>query len=189
MAGWMVALAANYLGGLNTGSWVPLIVSATQLIALFVVFLGIRELKSRSETFGKAGLLTALAILVSAGLGVVQFLSLESVSAWMSIAAISLTFLGDALFLLLTGVTLYGIMKQESGKASTSQRLDLRYRWVLFLTFDIIYLLVQSMAVVLANENLPALTYVIPATGIPVLIAGIMIVTETTRIDHQEETK
>lgn len=189
MAGWMVVLAANYLGGLNTGPLMPLIVSATQLIALFVAFLGIRELKSQSETFGRAGQATILAMLTIAGLGVVQFLSLESVSAWMSIAAISLTFCGDLLFLLLTGLTLYGIMKQETGQTATSKRLDLRYRWVLFLTFDIIYLLVQSMAVVLVNENLPALTYVVPATGLPVLIAGAMIVTEVYQSDHRQETK
>ena len=93
------------------------------------------------------------------------------------------------LFLLLTGLTLYGIMKQETGQTATSKRLDLRYRWVLFLTFDIIYLLVQSMAVVLVNENLPALTYVVPATGLPVLIAGAMIVTEVYQSDHRQETK
>jgi len=189
LAGWIVALAAIYLGGLNTGSWVPLLVSAIQLVALLVVFLGIKELKNQSKTFAGAGVATVLAIVAAAGLGILQFLSMESISAWISITAICLTFCGDVLFLLLTGLMLNGVLKDESVKAEKQGKLDLRYRWVLFLTFDIIYLLIQSLAVVLANENLPALTYVVPATGIPVLAAGVMIVSELYRLDHHQETK
>lgn len=189
LAGWIVALATIYLGGLNTGSWIPLLVSPIQLVALLVVFLGIRELINQSKIFAGAGVVTVLAIVAAAGLGILQFLSMESMSAWISITAICLTFSGDALFLLLTGLVLYGVLKLESVKAEKQRKLDLRYRWVLFLTFDIIYLLIQSLAVVLANENLPALTYVVPATGIPVLAAGVMIVSELYRLDHHQETK
>ena len=187
LAGWIVVLAANYLGGLNTGAWIPLLVSGTQLIALIVVFVGIRKLKEQRQSSGSAGFVTALAIVATVGIGILQFLSMDNLSAWMSIAALCLTFSGDVLFLLLTGLVLAGAMKHEPGKEESSRRLDLRYRWILFLTFDILYLLIQSMAVVLANENLPALTYVVPATGIPVLIAGIMIVTELYRIHSVQE--
>lgn len=186
MAGWIIALTANYLGGLDTGSWMPLVVSAVQLIALSLVFAGVRKLKDQHPNFGRAGIAAALAIAAVLGIGLLQLYSMETMSPWISIAAICLTLAGDVLFLLLTGLVLLGAMKQDAEEPQKDTGFGLRYKWVLFLAFDILYIVIQSLAVLLTNENLPALTYVVPAMGLPVLVTGAMIAVGLYRIHPKQ---
>jgi hypothetical protein len=189
LAGWILALATNYLGGLDTGLWIPFLVVSIEVVSLILMYWGVRKFSDLHKNFKKALYVLALSLACALGLGVLLAMSALDMSVWISITAICLTLIGDILFLALTGLIFLGTIElglyDEDGKTKTS----LGYRWALFLTFGILYVLIQSLAVLLANENLPALTYLVPVMGLPMLATGIMIAAQVYRIKPLQPQK
>lgn len=182
LAGWILALAAYYLGGLDTGVWVPLVVTGVEIVGLILIIAGIGKLTSLHKYFMAAGTVAAFALIASLGIEGIQALSLEGIADWMAIAAISLALIGDILFLGLTGLMFVGLSRviRQVGNEKAANRLG--YLWAVFLTFATLYLLSQAVSILLINQGLAALTYAVPATGFPMLIVGFVLVAQVYRI-------
>jgi hypothetical protein len=181
LAGWMLALTTYYLGALDTGLWIPLIVTGVEMIGLGLILAGIWQF-SDHRNYKSSKVVAVLALGFSLGMGIVQVLSLEEITYSLAIAAICLTLIQDVLFMVLTGLILLGLsdrLRKESGEKDAN-RLD--YLWAVFLTFAVLYLIIQGVAVLLVNEGLAALTYMVPAAGLPLLIVGILLILRVYRI-------
>ncbi len=181
-AGWIMALTTFYLGALDTGIWVPFAVRGVEIIGLVLMLFGIRQISDLHKKYKTAGVVVAFALGVSIGMGVIQVLSLEGITVWMAIAAICLALAGDILFMILSGLVLLGLSNivRQDGNEGEANRLS--YLWAIFLTLAILYLMIQVVGVLLVNEGLPALTYIVPATGLPLLIAGTLLIARVYRI-------
>lgn len=182
LTGWVLALSTNYLGGLDTGSWMPIVVHAMEIFAFGFMMGGSRILADLHKNFKVAGLVALFACLISLGLETICVISVQGTSAWMSIGAIALMFMGDLLFLWLTALVLQGTIEliRNGGDEKTAE--SLRYRVMLFLTFGTLFVAIQATAILLVNEGLTALTYVVPIMGIPVLIMGVLIAVDLYKI-------
>jgi hypothetical protein len=180
--GWILALATYYLGPLDTGLWVPLIVTGAELFGYSMMLVGIRQISDLQRNYKSAQIVAVLALIVSIGMGILQALSLEGITNWMGIVAICLAPTGDILFMILTGLILLGLSERLrlDGKEREANRLS--YLWAIFLTFAILYLVIQTVAVLLVNEGLSALTYIVPATGLPLLAIGMVLIVRIYRI-------
>jgi hypothetical protein len=176
LAGWMIALVAFYLGGLDTGSWVPLVVSGVEIVGLILIIVGIRHFSEQHINFKAARIVGITTLILYLGIGGVQILSAQGIENWMSITAILLTLSGDIMFMILTGLTLLGFCDLVGIDDNEKIVNRLSYRWVLFLTFAILYILMQTASVLLVNQGLAALTYVVPVVGAPVLFIGVSVV-------------
>jgi len=181
LAGWIMALVTYYLGGLDTGAWIPLGVTGIEIFGLILMIAGIGKLVNLHKNFMAAGTVAAFALIASLGIEGIQALSLEGIADWMAIAAISLALIGDILFLALTGLMMIGMSKvmRLEDKEKAANRLE--YLWAEFLTFAILYLASQVVSILLINEGLAALTYAVPATGLPMLIVGVVLVVQVYR--------
>jgi hypothetical protein len=175
--GWILALTTNYLGALDTGIWVPFAVTGVEIFGLILMLIGVRQSADQYKNYKTAGIVATFALIASLGMGAIQALSLEGITEWMAIAAICLAVTGDISFMILTGLVLLGLSDRirHNGNEVEANRLD--YLWATFLTFAILYLVIQAVAVLLVNEGLPALTYIVPATGLPLLIVGTVLIT------------
>jgi hypothetical protein len=171
-AGWILALTAYYLGALDTGIWVPLAVSGVEIFGLILILFGVRQISDQHHNYKYAQTFAALAFFSSLCMGILQVLSLEGIVSWMAIAAICLAPTGDVLFMILTGLILLGICDQLKQDGNEREANRLSYLWVIFLTFAVLYLLIQTVAILLVNEGLSALTYIVPAMGLPLLVIG-----------------
>lgn len=187
LAGWILSLTTYYLGPLDTGRWVPLVVSGVEILGLILILVGIRQISDQHKNYKAAGIVTAFALASSLGMGVLQALSLDGIQVWMAIAAIFLAVTGDVLFMILTGLVLLGLSDQGRQGGNEAEANRLSYLWSVFLTFAILYLIIQVAAVLLINEGLSALTYVVPATGLPLLIIGILLITRVYRLGATQE--
>jgi len=181
-AGWILALATYYLGALDTGLWVPLVVTGVELFGFSLMFIGTRQISDQHRNYKSAQIIAVVALVGTLGMGILQGLSLEGITNWMAIAAICLAPAGDILFMTLTGLVLLGICDwlKLNGKEREANRLS--YLWAIFLTFAILYLVIQTVAVLLVNEGLSALTYIVPATGLPMLAIGAVLIVRICRI-------
>ena len=182
-AGWILALAAFYLGPLDTGLWIPLAVTGTEIFGLIIVLAGIRQISIQHKNYKAAGIVAAFTLIVSLGMGGIQVLSMEGITDVLAFAAIGLALTGDILFLILTGLILLGL--SDLVRLSGNERVanSVAYLWAIFLTFAILYLVIQVVSVLLINEGLEALTYIVPATGLPLLIIGTALIVRVYRID------
>jgi uncharacterized membrane protein len=175
-AGWMMAVVTFYLGGLDTGQWLPLAFNGVEIVALVMMLAGVRSLYQTHKNYKAATIIVAVALIVSFGTGGLLILATGGITSWMAIAALCLAVTGDTLFVVTTGLVLLGncAMIRQDGNEKAANRLG--YLWALFLTFGILYMLIQAAAILLVNENLEALTYVVPATGVPMLIVSLLII-------------
>lgn len=181
LAGWILALTTYYLGALDTGLWVPLLVTGVEMIGLILILAGVWQF-SDHRNYKSSKVVAVLALGFGVGMGIVQVLALEEITNYLAIAAICLTLIQDVLFMVLTGLILLGLSDRlrKDGGEKDANRLD--YLWAVFLTFAVLYLIIQGVAVLLVNEGLAALTYVVPAVGLPLLIVGIMLILRVYRI-------
>lgn len=187
-AGWMIVLVTYYLGGLDTGFWLPSVLTGIEILAFILMLTGIRPFSEKHKNFKTAAAITAVAFAISIGAESVQLFSLGGITDWMAIAAICLAATGDILFVVLTGLVLLGhcALIRLDGNEKAANRLG--YLWALFLTFTVLYMAIQAAAILLVNEGLEALTYAVPATGIPMLIIGLIIVVNLYR-SHLAQTQ
>lgn len=181
-AGWILALATYYLGPLDTGFWVPLVVIGAELVGYSLMLIGTRKISDQHRNYKRAQIVSVLALVVSLGLGILQALALEGITSWMAIIAICLAPTGDILFMILTGLILLGICDRLNLEGKEHEANRLSYLWAIFLTFAILYLVIQTVAVLLVNEGLSALTYIVPATGVPLLAIGMVLIIRIYRI-------
>lgn len=181
LAGWIMALVTYYLGGLDTGAWIPLGVTGIEIFGLILMIAGIGKLVNLHKNFMAAGTVAAFALIASLGIEGIQALSLDGIADWMAIAAISLALTGDILFLALTGLMMIGMSKIIGLEDKEKAANRLGYLWAEFLTFAILYLASQVVSILLINEGLAALTYAVPATGLPMLIVGVVVVVQVYR--------
>ncbi len=186
-AGWILALTTYFLSPLDTGLWVPFAVIGAEILGFSLMLFWIRQISDQHRYFKKAAAVAGLALFASVGMGAIQALSLSGITEWMAILAICLVVTGDVLFLFLTGLVLLGLSDRIrlDGKEGEANRLA--YLWAIFLTFAILYLMMQMVAVLLVNEGLSALTYVVPAAGMPLLIVGAVLVVQVYRIHAKGE--
>jgi hypothetical protein len=185
-AGWILALTTYYLGALDTGRWIPFVVTGVEILGLILIIAGIRQIADQHKNYKAAGIVAIFALVVSLGMGFVQTMSLEGISGYLSIAAICLAITGDILFMVLTGLVLLGLNSQIRQAGNEREANRLTYLWAIFLTFAILYLIIQVVAVLLVNEGLAALTYIVPATGIPMLIVGVVVIVWVYRFHAAE---
>lgn len=185
-AGWMMALVTYYLGGLDTGLWLPIIVIGVEIVALLLMLVGIRSFAERHRNFKTAEIVTVVALIVSLCTEGLFIFSGRGITDWMAIAAICLALAGDILFVVLTGLVLLGhcAMIREGGNEKAANQLG--YLWALFLTFAVLYMGIQTVAILLVNEGLEALTYLVPALGIPMLVAGLLVLVNLYRIHSSQ---
>jgi hypothetical protein len=181
-AGWILALTTYYLGALDTGLWVPLGVTCVEIFGLILMLAGIRQASGQHKNYKAAGIVAALALGASLGMGIVQALSMEGITYFLAIAAIGLALIGDILFMILTGLILLGLSDRLKLDAKEREANRVAYLWAMFLTFAVLYLVIQAVAVLLINEGLSALTYIVPATGLPLLVVGIVLIISVYQI-------
>lgn len=181
LAGWILAVTTYYLGALDTGLWIPLLVTGVEIVGLILILAGVWQF-SDHRNYKSSKVVAVLALGSGVGMGIVQVLALEEITNYLAIAAICLTLIQDVLFMVLTGLILLGLSDRlrKDGGEKDANRLD--YLWAVFLTFAVLYLIIQGVAVLLVNEGLAALTYVVPAVGLPLLIVGIMLILRVYRI-------
>lgn len=181
-AGWMLALTTYYLGALDTGLWVPLVVTGIEIFGLILMLVGIWKITDQHRNYKSARIVATLALIFSLGMGTVQVLSLAGITNYLAIAAICLALIEAILFMILTVLILIGLSDRikMDGKESEANRLD--YLRSVFLTFAILYLVIQAVAILLINEGLAALTYIVPVAGLPLLIVGIVLILQVYRI-------
>jgi hypothetical protein len=180
--GWILALTTYYLGALDTGLWIPMAVTGVQILGLCLMLVGTRQIAGQHKNYKAAGIVAAFILIFSLGMGTIQVLALEGITEWMAIAAICLAVTGDILFMILTGLVLLGIRDQAKLDGNEAEANRLAYLWAMLLTFAILYLVIQAVAVLLVNEGLSALTYIVPATGLPLLITGAVLVVRVFRL-------
>jgi len=180
--GWILALSAYYLGALDTGLWMPQAVAVVEIFGLILMLIGVRQISDQHRNYKTAQIIAILALTAGLGMGIVQVLSLEDITIWMAIAAICLTLAGNILFVILTGLVVLGIRDQVKLDGNEPEANRLAYLWAIFLTFYILYLLIQVIAVLLVNEGLSALTYIVPVMGLPILVIGVLLITRVYRI-------
>ena len=172
LTGWMIALVTNYLGGLDLGLWLPVVVTGIEVVAMAMMLVGIRGFHERHKYFNAAIPVTVFLLMVALAKACVLLISMSHIADWMAVFAMALVLADDILFMMLTGLMLLGFVAlyKDAGEEKAADRL--RYNWVLFLTFAILYVAIQITSVLLVNEPLSALTYAVPALGLPMLIAG-----------------
>jgi len=183
LAGWLLALAAFYLGGLDTGTLMPMLVAGANAIALILILVGIRRFADQNKHFKTAKILAAFAFVVSLGMIALQGLSMGGITDWMAIAASCLIVAADILFLTYSGFVLYAFCSLARQEGKQAEAGVLSYLWAIFLTLAIVYLLTQTAAVLLVNQVMPALTYAVPVAGLPMLAAGFWIVVRMVRLN------
>jgi len=181
-AGWILALAAYYLGPLDTGLWIPLVVTGVEILGMVLMLAGVWQISNQHKNYKAAGIVAVFTLVASLGTGALQVLSMEGITDFLAIAAIVIALGGDILFLILTGLVLLGLSNQVKQTGNEQEANRVVYLWAIFLTFAILYLLIQVAAVLLINEGLEALTYVVPAAGLPLLIIGAVLIVRIYRI-------
>lgn len=181
-AGWMLALTTYYLGALDTGLWVPLVVTGIEIFGLILMLVGIWQIADQHRHYKSARIVATLALVFSLGMGTVQVFSLVGITNYLAIAAICLALIEAILFMILTVLILMGLSDRikMDGKDNEANRLD--YLRAVFLTFAILYLVIQAVAILLINEGLAALTYIVPVTGLPLLVVGFVLILRVYRI-------
>lgn len=187
MTGWILALATNYLRGIDTGGWMPLVVAASDALAMILMIAGLHQIAGQHKKYKTARTVAVFALISALGLLAVLIFASRGIVLWMAIAATVLTMATAILFLILTGLFMTGTadLVQQGGDEPAARKLG--YRWTLFLTFGVLYVVMQAIAVLLVNQGLAALTYVVLAVGVPVLIAGLLIVTQVYRSNPLQE--
>jgi len=181
-AGWILALASYYLGPLDTGVLIPLAVIGVEIFGLILMLVGIKQISTQHKNYKAAGIIAAFTLIVSLGMGGIQVLSMEGITEALAFAAISLALTGDILFMILTGLILLGLSDLVRQSGNEREANSVSYLWAIFLTFAILYLVIQVVAVLLINEGLEALTYIVPATGLPLLVIGTVLIMRVYRI-------
>lgn len=187
MSGWILALATNYLRGIDTGVWMPLVVVACDALSMVLMIAGLHQIAGLHKKYKTAKTVTVFALISSLGLLAVLIFAGQSIVLWMAVAASVLTIASDTLFLVLTGLFVTGTADLVEHRGDEQAARKLGYRWTLFLTFGVLYVLMQAIAVLLVNQGLAALTYVVLAVGAPVLVAGLLIVTQVYRTSPLQE--
>ena len=181
-AGWILALASYYLGPLDTGVLIPLAVTGVEIFGFILMLVGIKQISTQHKNYKAAGIIAAFTLIVSLGMGGIRVLSMEGITEVLALAAISLALTGDILFMILTGLILLGLSDLVRQSGNEREANSVSYLWAIFLTFAILYLVIQVVAVLLINEGLEALTYIVPATGLPLLVIGTVLIMRVYRI-------
>jgi hypothetical protein len=182
LTGWILVLATYYLGPLDTGLWVPLVVTGVEIIGLSLMLIGIRQISDQHKNYRVAQTIAVLALVASLGIGILEVLSLGGITYWMAIVAVFLAVAGDLLFMILSGLIFLGLSARVRINGNESEANRVGYLWAIFLTFAILYLLIQVVAVLLINEGLAALTYIVPVAGLPLLVVGALLIVRIYRM-------
>jgi hypothetical protein len=172
LGGWMVALVTNYLGGLDLGQWLPLVVASMEIVAMAMILFGIHGFRKSHKNFNAAVPVAFTILIISIAKAGLLAVSMGGIADWMAISSMILVLADDILFMALTGLMLLGFaaLKIDAGDEKAAHRL--RNVWVLFLLCSIIYVVTQITSVLLVNESVAALTYIVPVLGLPMLIVG-----------------
>lgn len=180
-AGWMTALVAFYLGGLNTGPWLPLIVASVGGLALILMIVGLRQFPSTHRSFRVAERIAIAALIIRLCYVAILAISMVGITNWMSAAALMLALASDVLFMILTGIVFLGSRTWALQNGDEKATGGFRAVWALFLAFAILYVAAQTVSILFVNEGIAALTYGVPVAGIPVLVIGIVLVVRIGR--------
>lgn len=185
-AGWILALTTYYLGALDTGVWVSLAVTGVEILGLSLMLAGIRQITEQHRKYRAAGIVAAFTLAASVTMMMIQVISLGGITLWMAIAAIIIEVAGGILFMVLSGLVLLGVGDLVKLQGNQFEANRLVYLWSVFLTFAILYMVIQAVAVLLSNEGLTALTFIVPTMGIPLLITGAVLIVRVYHIHAVE---
>lgn len=141
MSGWILALATNYLRGIDTGVWMPLVVVACDALSMVLMIAGLHQIAGLHKKYKTAKTVTVFALISSLGLLAVLIFAGQGIVLWMAIAAPVLTIASDTLFLVLTGLFVTGTADLVEHRGDEQAARKLGYRWTLFLTFGVLYVL------------------------------------------------
>jgi hypothetical protein len=181
-AGWILALTTYYLGALDTGVWVSLAVTGVEILGLSLMLAGIRQITEQHRKYRAAGIVVTFTLVASITMMMIQVISLGGITLWVAIAAIIFEVAGGILFMVLSGLVLLGVGDLVRQQGNQFEANKLVYLWSVFLTFAILYMVMQVVAVLLSNEGLTALTFIVPAMGIPLLITGAVLIVRVYQI-------
>ncbi len=176
LSGLMISLATYYLGGLDMGNWLPLLVCGVQTGGFVLMFIGMRQWSENHKNFKVAlGLIVA-----EMGIYLLFFVVLvgatSGISPWEAVAGSILALAGAVIYLIMIGMVFQGLAHQyqESGAELKAKKIHTLWWW--FFAFAGANLILRSGAVVLVNQSWIGLTYLLPIVGIPVLIVGGLLV-------------
>jgi hypothetical protein len=175
-AGWMLALTAYFVGGLDTGAWIPLVVDGVGTLGLALVLAGLGKAPNKDGRIRAAKILFGLALAASLGMLALLYLSELGIRDWMGALAVALVFAGEILFVVGTGLAAGNLRNAIRNAGDEKVAGSLSYQWALFLTFVILFISSQAISILLVNESLRALTYLTPALGIPMLAMGMVMI-------------
>ena len=175
-AGWMLAMTAYILGGLDTGGWIPLVVNGACALGLALMLAGLGKAPNKDGRIRAAKILYAVALTASLGMLGLLYLSELGIRDWMGVLAMGLVFSGEILFVAGTGLASANLRNTIKASGDEKAAGSLSYQWALFLTFAILFIASQAISILLVNESLPALTYLTPAMGLPLLAAGMVMI-------------
>lgn len=172
LAGWMIALVIHYLGGLDLGLWLPVLITGLEIVAMAMILIGVRGFHDNHKNFNAIVPLAAAILIISIAKAGLLIASMEGIADWMAIPAMGLVLADDILFIVLSGLMLLGFVALHMDAGEEQEANRLRHNWILFLVVASVYVLIQIASVLLVNETLSALTYMVPALGLPMLAAG-----------------
>lgn len=172
LSGLMISLVTYYLGGLDMGNWLPLLVCGVQTGGFVLMFIGMRQWSENHKNFKVAlGLIVA-----EMGIYLLFFVvlvgAMGSISVWEAVTGSFLALAGAIIYLVMIGMVFQGLacQYQESGDEGKAKKV--RAIWWCFFAFGAASLILRIGAVVLVNQSWIGLTYLLPIMGIPVLIVG-----------------
>jgi len=174
ITGLMITLAANFLGGIDTGIWLSALVFFIEALSMAIVAVGLKQFADRDPKWHWAGVAATINLVLCLVLGGLTAWSADGTSYWMAAIATIVLIGNKALIITLMGLLLMALSDdlKEAGLIEASKRGHTVWWW--FFALTLLDLLIGITAALLVSQAIPALTYLVLLAGLPALALGIV---------------